>query len=68
MSVYTSTVNTARNVRDTAISKASTAEKNAKLQYKQALNSGDQEAINIAEKAISDARAAKEQALSLIHI
>ena len=62
MSVYTSTVNTARNVRDTAISKANTAEKNAKLQYKQALNSGDQEAINIAEKAIRDARAAKEQA------
>ena len=62
MSVYTSTVNTARNVRDTAISKASTAEKNAKLQYKQALNSGDQEAINIAEKAIKDAKAAKEQA------
>lgn len=62
MSVYTSTVNTARNVRDTAISKANTAEKNAKLQYKQALNSGDQEAINIAEKAISDAKAAKEQA------
>ena len=62
MSVYTSTVNTARNVRDTAISKANTAEKNAKLQYKQALNSGDQEAINIAEKAIRDAKAAKEQA------
>ena len=62
MSVYTSTVNTARNVRDTAISKANTAEKNAKLQYKQALNSGDQEAINIAEKAIIDAKAAKEQA------
>ena len=62
MSVYTSTVNTARNVRDTAISKASTAEKNAKLQYKQALNSGNQEAINIAEKAIRDAKAAKEQA------
>ena len=62
MSVYTSTVNTARNVRDTAISKANTAEKNAKLQYKQALNSGDQEAINIAEKTIRDAKAAKEQA------
>ena len=62
MSVYTSTVNTARNVRDTAISKANTAEKNAKLQYKQALNSGNQEAINIAEKAIRDAKAAKEQA------
>ena len=62
MSVYTSTVNTARNVRDTAISKANTAEKNAKLQYKQALNSGDQEAINTAEKAIRDAKAAKEQA------
>ena len=62
MSVYTSTVNTARNVRDTAISKASTAEKNAKLQYKQALNSGNQEAISIAEKAIRDAKAAKEQA------
>ena len=62
MSVYTSTVNTARNVRDTAISKANTAEKNAKLQYKQALNSGNQEAISIAEKAIRDAKAAKEQA------
>ena len=62
MSVYTSTVNTARNVRDTAISKANTAEKNAKLQYKQALNSGDQEAISTAEKAIGDAKAAKEQA------
>lgn len=62
MSVYTSTVNTARNVRDTAISKANTAEKNAKLQYKQALNSGDQEAINIAEKTMRDAKAAKEQA------
>ena len=62
MSVYTSTVNTARNVRDTAISKANTAEKNAKLQYKQALASGNQEAINIAEKAIRDAKAAKEQA------
>ena len=62
MSVYTSTVNTARNVRDTAISKANTAEKNAKLQYRQALGSGNQEAINIAEKAIRDAKAAKEQA------
>ena len=62
MSVYTSTVNTARNVRDTAISKANTAEKNAKLQYKQALNSGNQEAISVAEKAIRDAKAAKEQA------
>ena len=62
MSVYTSTVNTARNVRDTAISKANAAEKNAKLQYKQALNSGNQEAINTAEKAIRDAKAAKEQA------
>ena len=62
MSVYTSTVNTARNVRNTAISKANTAEKNAKLQYKQALNSGNQEAISIAEKAIRDAKAAKEQA------
>ena len=62
MSVYTSTVNTARNVRDTAISKANTAEKNAKLQYKQALNSGNQEAISIAEKAIRDAKTAKEQA------
>ena len=62
MSVYTSTVNTARNVRDTAISKANTAEKNAKLQYKQALNSGNQEAISAAEKAIRDAKAAKEQA------
>ena len=62
MSAYTSTVNTARNVRDTAISKANTAEKNAKLQYKQALNSGNQEAISIAEKAIRDAKAAKEQA------
>ena len=62
MSVYTSTVNTARNVRDTAISKANTAEKNAKLQYKQALNSGNQEAINAAEKAVRDAKAAKEQA------
>lgn len=62
MSVYTSTVNTARNVRDTAISKASSAEKNAKLQYKQALSSGNQEAINTAEKAIRDAKAAKEQA------
>lgn len=62
MSVYTSTVNTARNVRDTAISKANTAEKNAKLQYKQALSSGNQEAINTAEKAIRDAKAAKEQA------
>ena len=62
MSVYTSTVNTARNVRDTAISKASAAEKNAKLQYKQALSSGNQEAINTAEKAIRDAKAAKEQA------
>ena len=62
MSVYTSTVNTARNVRDTAISKANTAEKNAKLQYRQALNSGNQEAISIAEKAIRDAKAAKEQA------
>ena len=59
MSVYTSTVNTARNVRDTAISKANTAEKNAKLQYRQALGSGNQEAINIAEKAIRDAKAAK---------
>ena len=62
MSVYTSTVNTARNVRDTAISKANTVEKNAKLQYRQALGSGNQEAINIAEKAIRDAKAAKEQA------
>ena len=62
MSVYTSTVNTARNVRDTAISKANAAEKNAKLQYKQALNSGNQEAISVAEKAIRDAKAAKEQA------
>ena len=62
MSVYTSTVNTARNVRDTAISKANTAEKNAKLQYRQALGSGNKEAINIAEKAIRDAKAAKEQA------
>ena len=62
MSVYTSTVNTARNVRDTAISKANTAEKNAKLQYRQALGSGNQEAINTAEKAIRDAKAAKEQA------
>ena len=62
MSVYTSTVNTARNVRDTAISKANTAEKNAKLQYRQALGSGNQEAISIAEKAIRDAKAAKEQA------
>ena len=59
MSVYTSTVNTARNVRDTAISKANTVEKNAKLQYRQALGSGNQEAINIAEKAIRDAKAAK---------
>ena len=62
MSVYTSTVNTARNVRDTAISKANAAEKNAKLQYRQALGSGSQEAINTAEKAIRDAKAAKEQA------
>ena len=62
MSVYTSTVNTARNVRDTAISKANAAEKNAKLQYRQALSSGSQEAINTAEKAIRDAKAAKEQA------
>ena len=62
MSVYTSTVNTARNVRDTAISKANTAEKDAKLQYNKALSSGDQEAIKNAEKAISDAKAAKEQA------
>ena len=62
MSVYTSTVNTARNVRDTAISKANAAEKNAKLQYRQALGSGSQEAISIAEKAIRDAKAAKEQA------
>ena len=62
MSVYTSTVNTARNVRDTAISKANIAEKNAKLQYRQALGSGNQEAINTAEKAIRDAKAAKEQA------
>ena len=62
MSVYTSTVNTARNVRDTAISKANAAEKNAKLQYRQALGSGSQEAISVAEKAIRDAKAAKEQA------
>lgn len=52
----------AKTVRDEAIAKAEESKKLAKQQRNRALSSGDQAAIDAANKAIGDAEAAKKQA------
>lgn len=54
----------AKTVRDEAIAKAEESKKLAKQQRNRALSSGDQAAVDAANKAISDAEAAKKQAYS----
>ena len=52
----------AKRVRDESIAKAEENKKLAKQQRNRALSSGDQTAVDAANKAISDAEAAKKQA------
>ena len=52
----------AKRVRDEAVAKAEENKKLAKQQRNRALSSGDQAAIDAANKAINDAEAAKKQA------